>query len=55
VRAIDSLRHQLRGLKGKDFAAYQSIKGSYSYNHFQLHINQIPKDPYAPPGTGVFR
>ncbi len=55
MRSIDSLRPQLRGLDGKDYAAYQSLKGSYSSNRFQLHLDQVPKDPYAPPGTGVFR
>jgi predicted ABC-class ATPase len=55
VRAVDSLRPQLRGLDGKDYAAYQSLKGSYSSNRFQLHLDQVPKDPYAPPGTGIFR
>ena len=44
-----------KGLDGKDFAAYQSLKGTYAYNCFQLHIDQIPQDPYAPPGTGIFR
>jgi predicted ABC-class ATPase len=55
VRPIESLRPQLHALEGKDYAAYQSVRGSYAYNRFQLHVDQIPKDPYAPPGTGVFR
>jgi len=55
MRRIESLRPQLQGLEGKDFGAYQSILGSYTYSRFQLHVDQIPKDPYAPPGTGVFR
>lgn len=55
VRPINSLTPQLHRLDGKDYAAYQSLQGSYAYNRFQLHIDQIPKDPYAPPGTGAFR
>ncbi|MFQ5792932.1 MAG: P-loop domain-containing protein, partial [Acidobacteriota bacterium] len=55
MRPIDSLKPQLRGLAGKDFAAYQSLKGGYTCDRFHLHIDQIPKDPYAPPGTGVLR
>jgi len=55
VRSIESLRPQLKGLEGKDYAAYQSVRGSYAYSRFQLNIDQIPKDPYAPLGTGVFR
>jgi predicted ABC-class ATPase len=55
VRPLDSLKPQLRGLNGKDYAAYQSLKGPYGSERFQRHLDQIPKDPYAPPGTGVFR
>jgi predicted ABC-class ATPase len=56
VRPVESVRPQLQGLEGKGYAAYQSVRGgSYAYNHFQLHIDQIPNDPYASPGTGVFR
>ncbi len=55
VRPIDSLRPQLQGLDGKDYAAYESVRGSYAYERFQLHVEQVPKDPYAPPGTGIFR
>ncbi len=55
MRGIDSLRPQLSGLDGKDYGAYQSLKGSYAYDRFQLHVDQVPKDPFAPPGTGIFR
>ncbi len=55
MRCIDSLRPQLRGLDGKDYGAYQSLRGSYGCDRFQLHVDQVPKDPYAPPGTGIFR
>ncbi|HUX65555.1 MAG TPA: P-loop domain-containing protein, partial [archaeon] len=55
VRPVDSLRLQLNSLDGKDYAAYQSLKGSYAYKCFRLHVDRIPKDPYAPLGTGVFR
>lgn len=55
MRPINSLRPQLQGLNGKGYGAYQSIRGSYAYDRFELHIDQIPKDPYAPPNTGVFR
>lgn len=55
TRPVDSLRSRLSSLDGKDYAAYQSLKGCYAYKRFQLHVDQIPKDPYAPPGTGVYR
>jgi predicted ABC-class ATPase len=55
VRSFDSLKPQLRGLDRKDYAAYQSLRGSYGHDRFRLELDRIPKDPYAPPGTGVFR
>ncbi|MEJ2239277.1 MAG: ABC-ATPase domain-containing protein [Gemmatimonadales bacterium] len=55
MRPIESLRMQLRSLEGKDYGAYQSLLGSYEYPSFELHIDQIPKDPYAPPHTGIYR
>jgi predicted ABC-class ATPase len=51
----ESLNIALQRLNGKDYATYQSLIGIYAYDRFQLHIKQIPKDPYAPPGTGDFR
>ncbi len=55
MRSIESIRQTLSGLNGKDYGAYQSLLGSYSYSNFELHIDQIPKDPYAPPHTGIYR
>jgi len=55
MRPIQSLQQHLQGLDGKDYGAYQSLIGSYSYSGFDLLINQIPKDPYAPPHTGIYR
>jgi predicted ABC-class ATPase len=55
VRPVEVLRGQLRGLNGKDYGAYQSLLGSYRYPTFELHVDQIPKDPYAPPHTGIYR
>ena len=50
-----TLQGRLQGLNDKDYAAYQSLLGHYTYPHFDLAIEQIPKDPYAPPHTGVYR
>lgn len=49
------LQGRLQGLNAKDYAAYQSLLGRYTYLQFDLAIEQIPKDPYAPPHTGVYR
>jgi len=55
MRSINSLIVQLEAMDGKDYAVYQSIKGTYQYPKFDLSIDQIPQDPYAPPSTGIFR
>jgi predicted ABC-class ATPase len=55
MRPIQSLRQHLQNLDGKDYGAYQSLIGAYRYPEFELLIDQIPKDPYAPPHTGVYR
>ena len=51
----ETLRQKLKYLDGKDYGAYQSILGEYSYPDFRLYIDRIQKDPYAPPSTGIFR
>ncbi len=50
------LRNKLKSIDGKDYGAYQSLRGEYDFsNGFRLVIHQIPKDPYAPPHTGIYR
>ena len=49
------LRQKLTPLDGKDYGAYQSLLGAYAYSDFTLYFDQIQKDPYAPPSTGIFR
>lgn len=49
------LKHQLQGIDGKDYAAYQSLIGKHDYSRFSLFVDQIPKDPYAPAYTGIYR
>ena len=51
----DILRQKLAEVDGKDYAGYQSLLGSYDFGLFKLIIQQIPKDPYAPPHTGIYR
>ncbi len=53
--ADDSLRDKLSSLGDRGYGAYQTLKGSYAFPDFKLCIDLIPKDPFAPPGTGVFR
>jgi len=50
------LKNKLKSINGRDYAAYQSLRGEYDFsNKFKLIIHQIPKDPYAPPHTGIYR
>lgn len=53
--SADTLIQKLESIDGKDYAAYQGLLGRYDFSLFRLIIQQIPKDPYAPPHTGVYR
>ncbi len=50
----EALSQKLKFIDGKDYGAFQSIMGEYSYPDFKLYIDRIQKDPYAPPSTGIF-
>lgn len=52
---MNQLRQNIRSINGRDYGAYQSLKGVWEFPDFELYIDRIPKDPFAPPGTGVFR
>lgn len=49
------LRGRLSGLDGRDYAGYQSLRGEHDFGAYNLVLDQVPKDPYAPPDTGVHR
>ncbi|MEA3372330.1 MAG: ABC-ATPase domain-containing protein [Campylobacterota bacterium] len=51
----DQLQKRVTSLDGKDYGAFQSLIGSYAFEQFTLIVEQIPKDPYAPPHTGIYR
>lgn len=55
MQTKEQLRNAITQLDGKDYGAYQSLKGHYDFGSFQLIIEQIPKDPFAPPPTGIYR
>lgn len=55
METFDILKHKLESIHGRDYGAYQALKGEYDYSQFKLFIDQIPKDPYAPPHTGRYR
>jgi predicted ABC-class ATPase len=49
------LKQKLASIDAQDYASYQSLLGTYDFALFKLIIQQIPKDPYAPPHTGIYR
>jgi predicted ABC-class ATPase len=49
------LKRKLESIDGEDYGAYQSLIGEYDFSNYKLIIDQIPKDPYAPPHTGIYR
>ena len=49
------LKQKLTSIDGCDYAGYQSLLGAYDFDLFKLVIQQIPKDPYAPPHSGIYR
>ena len=55
MRHAKELRKLVESLDGKDYGAYQSLKGSWGFGRFTLYIDKIPKDPYAPPHSAVYR
>jgi predicted ABC-class ATPase len=55
MTGTDLLKQKLKRIDGQDYGSYQSLKGNYHYPDFILIIDQIPKDPYAPPHTGLYR
>lgn len=55
MQGLAALRERLAGLDGQDYGAYQELLGDWAYPAFALRIDRIPKDPFAPPQTGVYR
>ncbi len=49
------LKQKLTAIDKQDYGNYQSLLGSYDFSLFKLIVQQIPKDPYAPPHTGIYR
>ena len=51
----DTLKQKLASIDKRDYGHYQKLVGSYDFSFFKLIIQQIPKDPFAPPHTGIYR
>lgn len=49
MTAISALRSRLRGLDGRGYGAYRSVKGAYDAGDLVLHIEHVQGDPFATP------
>jgi predicted ABC-class ATPase len=49
ARSADILRTTLHRIDGKGYGAYKDILGAYSCGNFDLHIDWVQSDPFAPP------
>ncbi|ASC70448.1 hypothetical protein XM38_013870 [Halomicronema hongdechloris C2206] len=50
MATLDSaLRQQLHRLDGQSYKAYKSIRGTYEFPDFTLHIDYVQGDPFAAP------
>ncbi|MBM7855378.1 putative ABC-class ATPase [Desulfohalotomaculum tongense] len=43
------LKSKLSSIDGRGYKAYKSIAGMYRFPHFQLFIDHVQSDPFAPP------
>jgi Predicted ATPase of the ABC class len=43
------LQQSLHALDGRGYAAYKALKGSYQFENFQLSVDHVQVDPFAPP------
>ncbi|NKE83578.1 ABC-ATPase domain-containing protein [Staphylococcus arlettae] len=49
MKQAHTLFQTLQSLDGQKYGAYKRLSGTYAYNNFQLAIDHIQADPYAPP------
>lgn len=55
MKPATRLKQTLAALDGRDYRHYQALLGSYDFDRFRLIVQQVPKDPFAPPHAGVYR
>jgi predicted ABC-class ATPase len=46
---LENLKSRLRKIEGKGYKAYKSLKGIYNYGEYQVSIDHVSSDPFAPP------
>ena len=49
MQNASDLKTQLQAIHHKSYPAYKSLKGSYQFRDFILHIDHVQGDPFASP------
>ena len=49
MQNASDLKTQLQAIQRKSYPAYKSLKGSYQFRDFILHIDHVQGDPFASP------
>ncbi|PTH12774.1 ATPase, partial [Staphylococcus capitis] len=49
MKQAHTLFQTLQSLDGQKYGAYKRLADTYAYDNFQLAIDHIQADPYAPP------
>ena len=53
MKPADDLKKTLFRIHDKGYKAYQDIEGLYLFSQYQLSIDRVQADPFAPPpGSG---
>ena len=47
MQNASDLKTQLQAIHRKSYPAYKSLKGSYQFRDFILHIDHVQGDPFA--------
>lgn len=45
----DLLKDKIERISGKSFGTYREIQGTFAFDGFELRIDRVQKDPFAPP------
>jgi len=49
MKSAKELEGLLKSLDGQKYGAYKRLKGNYQFENFQLSVDHVQVDPYAPP------
>ena len=48
---MNRLRNLLSKIDGRGYKAYKELEGRYKFPDFELYIEHVQADPYAPPSA----